>query len=145
MSRQEIGRGCRDVQASPARGFLRTYSAWKTRGVADALGLEEMAALVGRDGFEAGGDGEAQARDERVPETDAVDVFVARGEEEFAAGLIAGEEAVEHGEIDVGSGANFWRSGGAFGGRGRLDEGAEEPAAEPAEAEVVDGRIRLVF
>jgi hypothetical protein len=118
---------------------------WELRGVADALGLEEVATLVGGDDFEAGADGETEAGDKGIPETDAIDVFDAGGFEEVAAGLIAGEEAVEDGMIHVGGGLDFCRCGNALGVGRRLDEAAEEPAGEPAEADFVSGRIGFVF
>jgi len=70
------------------------------RGRADALGLKEVTALVGGNDFETRADSEAEAGDEGIPEAEAVDVFGLRDEEQVAASLVAGEEAVEDGEAD---------------------------------------------
>ena len=117
----------------------------KIGGIADASGLEEVTALVGGDDFEAGPDGEANTRDKRIPEADTVDVLGAGAEEEIAAGLIAGEETVEDGEVYVGGWADFWRGRGAFGVRRGLDEAAEEPTGESAEFDFFHWRVRCAL
>jgi len=140
------GRRALAVAANAPMGYLkRCWLVWEVRRVADALGLEKVAALVRGNDLQAGADGEPQARNERIPEASVVDVLGARGEEEFTTELVAGEEAFEHREIYIGSGANLCRCGGALGVGRRLNEAPEEPAAEPAKMDVLDGRIGLVL
>ena len=111
----------------------------------DALGLEEMAALVGGNDFQAGADRETQTRNERIPEANAIDVFGAGGEKQVTTGLIAGEKPIEHGQAHGRCGLDLCRRRGALRVRRWLDEAAEEPAAKPAKMDVIDGRIGLVL
>jgi hypothetical protein len=61
-------------------------------GGEDGAGLMEVAAFVGGNGMEAGGQRETEAFDERVGEADRGEVEVGVGAEESLGGGVGGEE-----------------------------------------------------
>ena len=99
------------------------------RGGEDGAGLVEVAAFVGGDYVEAGGEGEAEAFEEGIGEKDCGEVEVGIGAEEIL-GLGVEDEEGGAGIGERGSGARFdrfWRFRLDFGGR---LERADEPSAE---------------
>jgi hypothetical protein len=98
-------------------------------GGEDGAGLVEVAAFVGGNGVEAGGEGEAEALDERVGEADGGEVEVGVEAEKIQGGFVG----VEKLERRVGKGGGRPRLdifGGFASDLGRRLEGANEPGAE---------------
>lgn len=83
--------------------------------------------------------------EKRIPEADAVYVMVASAEEELAAGLIAGEKAVENGMVDTRGRPNLSRSASTLSLRRGFHKAADKPIAEPSGLDLVDGRTRFAL
>ena len=110
----------------------------------DALGLKKVTAFMDDNDLESGTDGESNSRDKRVPKANAVDVFGARADHEFPAGLVSGEKALENGSANVGRGPDLRWSRSSLGDRRRLDKAANKPAPQPSGSNLLDRRVRLL-
>jgi hypothetical protein len=95
----------------------------------DGAGLVEVAAFVGGDYVDGGGERETEDTDKRIGEADCGEIEVGVGAEEILGGGVGGEESGGGvGESRSGAWLDGLRGFGfEFGGR---FEGADEPAAE---------------
>jgi hypothetical protein len=94
----------------------------------DALGLKKMTAFMADNDLESGTDGESNSRDKRIPKANAVDVFGARADHDFPAGVVSGAKAFENGSANVRRGPDLRWSRSSLGDRRRLDKAAIKPA-----------------
>jgi hypothetical protein len=94
----------------------------------DALGLKKMTAFMADNDLESGTDGESNSRDKRIPKANAVDVFGARADHDFPAGVVSGAKAFENGSANVRRGPDLRWSRSSLGDRRRLDKAANKPA-----------------
>jgi len=109
----------------------------------DALGLKKMTAFMADNDMESGTDAKSNSRNKRIPKANAVDVFGARPDHEFPAGLVSGEKAFENGNANVLGGPDLRGSRSSLGDRRRLDKAVNKPAPEPAGSNLLDRKIRL--
>src|SRR5438105_15857724 len=99
-----------------------------------------MAALMAHDDFESCSDGETQHGDEGIPVSDAVYIVVTGATDELACGLVAGEEKIKNTRIDSGARRNLFGSTSPSGFGRWFDVVANEPPAEPARCDVLNGK-----
>src|SRR6266852_5988863 len=97
-----------------------------------------MAALMSREDFQPGSDGETQYGNKRVPESDAVYVVVTGATDQLACGLVASEEKIQNMRIDARARRNLPGSANPFGFGRWFYKVANEPAAEPARRDVLN-------
>ncbi len=116
-----------------------TSSAWMEKCLARSARQENMA----DNDLESGTDGESNSRDKRIPKANAVYVFGARADDEFPAGFVSGEKALENGSANVRGGPDLRWSWSSLGDRRRLNKAANKPAPEPSGSDLLDRRIRI--
>src|SRR5438093_13700350 len=90
-----------------------------------------MAAFVLGENLEAGSDGETNQGNERIPESNAVDVVAAGEVDERASLFVAREKSRENRRRHAAARDNAPRRAGALRVGRRLDVRANEPPAEP--------------
>src|SRR5258708_33250263 len=120
-------------------GRLRsTFPSWEVYGLLDAFSLQQVAALMSRDDFQAGSDSETQHGNKGVLESDAVYVVVTGATDKLACGLVASQEKIKNMRIDSGARRNLLGSTSPHGLGRWFDIVANEPPAEPARCDVLN-------
>ncbi len=89
-----------------------------------------MPAFVASHDLDAASYCEAKQRDEGILEANAIYIVVPRPKNEFPCALIASQEAIENGQVDLRSGNNFLRRANVFGLSRGLYEMFDEPLVE---------------
>lgn len=90
-------------------------------------------------------DPEQKSGDEWIPEPDAIYVLCSRPDDKLAARLVTGEESVDHGKVNMRSGSDFARRGGALSLWRGLHKSADKPTAEPSGSNLLHRRIGFLF
>ena len=97
-----------------------------------------MPALVLRQDLQPRSDCETKQRNEGILESDAIDVVVRCAMREYSHPVVATEEPIENGRVDLCAGRDRLRRSGPSGLGRRFDVVANEPLAEPSWGDVLN-------
>src|SRR6266496_296356 len=112
----------------------------KLLGLSDAFSVQQVPALVLRQDLQPRSHGETNNWSEGIFESDAIDVVVSGAMNELTCLMVAAEEPIENGRIDLCARPDLpGCAGSSRFGRG-FDVVANEPAAEPARLDVLNPR-----
>ena len=134
------------VQASPPEARLANDSLrWKVRGLSYAFGLQQMAARMFGDDFQARANREPQQWDEGIPVANAVHIVGACLPRQLSGGLVTAKKTIQN--------DGFYMLGGFYllgcpsprSSDVLRNVGTNEPAAEPAETDFLDLSVWLAF
>jgi hypothetical protein len=117
---------------------------WKRGGLFDPFSLQQVPALVPPHDLEACSDREAQQRNEWIPESNAIDVVGARPADQIARDMVAPQQQVENGSVDVPGRCDCPGRSSLLATRRWLDICVDEPSAQPAGRDVLHWRWRSI-
>jgi hypothetical protein len=133
------------VQAFRRRsGLPNVLLLWKRRGVSYPFSLQQVPALVPPHDLQACSNREAQQRNERIPESNAIDVVDARPADQIACDIVAAKKHIENRRVDLLRWCNLTGRSSPLAMWRRLDVCADEPSAEPTGSDVLHWRWRSI-
>jgi hypothetical protein len=113
-------------------------------GLLYSFSLQQVPALVPPHDLQACSDCEAQQRNEGIPKSNAIYVVGARAADQIACDIVAPEQQVENGRVDLLGRCNFSGGSSPLSMGRRLDICADEPSAEASGSDVLHWRLRSI-
>ena len=121
-------------------GTGRESSTRKVCGLPYAFGLQQMAALVLRDNFEPRSGCESKHGNERILESNAIDIVIARPTDQFSRYLVAAKKRLKNGRFDLFAWLDFLWCPSPPAHRRRFSVVPNKPATEPARSNFLNPR-----